>query len=481
MQPRRPRRILFVAHAYPPDSHAGVELYTARLAGALAARGWDPAVVTARVRPGQAQNSVEVAEVGGVRVHGIVQNWPYRDLPEAVTDPAIDRVFGRILDEEEPALVSVQTLAGLSAGMLGVAAARGIPVALHLHDGWWACPSGGQRRRVDGGLCLPVDKALCGGCFDGFRHREGPLERAGRWVAGKLPGVVPPDAVHRAFGALPEGVQGAFKRVNERGARMVGAVQGWRSGPEGGTHAPSREHKSDPGPVDPRIAARGRVIDDALRHVTATLSPTAFLAESLAADGLTFPDVAVVPTGVPAEAGPDRRDGPTEGPTRALFVGTWVPHKGPQVFAAALARTRTGAVGRAVGPAPFPAFRADVVAASGGRLTAEGPLPPADVAAAMDGADVVVVPSVWAENAPLVVLEARGRGRPVIASRLGGLPELVEDGVDGRLFEAGDAGALAALLDDADGLRALRATVQPPRSLDEFADDVAARYEELVR
>jgi glycosyltransferase involved in cell wall biosynthesis len=73
-----------------------------------------------------------------------------------------------------------------------------------------------------------------------------------------------------------------------------------------------------------------------------------------------------------------------------------------------------------------------------------GALPSAEVAAAMAGAAVLVFPSICYENCPLVVLEALSHGLPVIASRLGAVPELIEDGVTGLLFRAGDAGDLAA-------------------------------------
>jgi glycosyltransferase involved in cell wall biosynthesis len=55
----------------------------------------------------------------------------------------------------------------------------------------------------------------------------------------------------------------------------------------------------------------------------------------------------------------------------------------------------------------------------------------------------VVVPSEWYENAPMTVLEAFGHGKPVLAARIGGIPELVEDGENGALFPAGDRQALA--------------------------------------
>jgi glycosyltransferase involved in cell wall biosynthesis len=55
----------------------------------------------------------------------------------------------------------------------------------------------------------------------------------------------------------------------------------------------------------------------------------------------------------------------------------------------------------------------------------------------------LVLPSIWYENQPFAILEAFARGKPVIASRLGGMIELVEDGVRGILVPPGDIKALA--------------------------------------
>lgn len=58
-------------------------------------------------------------------------------------------------------------------------------------------------------------------------------------------------------------------------------------------------------------------------------------------------------------------------------------------------------------------------------------------------ARMLVVPSVWFEQFPMVVLEAMGRGLPVIGSRIGGLPAIIDDGATGALFEPGNALDLA--------------------------------------
>jgi glycosyltransferase involved in cell wall biosynthesis len=61
-------------------------------------------------------------------------------------------------------------------------------------------------------------------------------------------------------------------------------------------------------------------------------------------------------------------------------------------------------------------------------------------------ASFVVTPSVSPENFPYAVLEAFALGKPVVASAVGGLPEMVEDGVTGLVVEPGDAAGLAAAM-----------------------------------
>ncbi len=70
----------------------------------------------------------------------------------------------------------------------------------------------------------------------------------------------------------------------------------------------------------------------------------------------------------------------------------------------------------------------------------------ADVGALKAEVDWVVMPSVWWENAPLVILEAFRQGRPVICGNIGGMAEMVRDGVDGLHAPVGDPAGLAAVL-----------------------------------
>jgi glycosyltransferase involved in cell wall biosynthesis len=69
-----------------------------------------------------------------------------------------------------------------------------------------------------------------------------------------------------------------------------------------------------------------------------------------------------------------------------------------------------------------------------------------DVLSIMNASDLCVVPSCWQEAFGMTVLEAMALGRPVIASNVGGIPELIENSVSGLLFPPGDETALASAM-----------------------------------
>jgi len=153
--------------------------------------------------------------------------------------------------------------------------------------------------------------------------------------------------------------------------------------------------------------------------------------------GLDPARVRVVPNflDMPGDAeAPAAGDGPAAG---VLYVGPAAAHKGRAVLLEAHRR--------------LPVGLARLVVVGDGGPDAPG----VEYAGRLDGdalwaryraGAVVVVPSVWPEPCPTVALEAMGWGRPLVASRTGGLPDLVVDGDNGLLVPPGDPAALAAAL-----------------------------------
>ncbi len=142
-------------------------------------------------------------------------------------------------------------------------------------------------------------------------------------------------------------------------------------------------------------------------------------------------------------------------PFRILFVGALLPRKGVDHLLRAvgsLPKTLNWQLQVIGGGSQEEALRQLARNLPEGRVTFDGPQPSDKVQEAMGQAHLVVVPSVEgeagrSEGIPVVLMEAMAQGRPVIASRLSGIPELVEDGHTGRLVPPGDVQALATRIE----------------------------------
>jgi glycosyltransferase involved in cell wall biosynthesis len=164
------------------------------------------------------------------------------------------------------------------------------------------------------------------------------------------------------------------------------------------------------------------------------------------------------------------------------FVGTMAWHKGAHVLleAARLLEGRFEIViagNPEVGPEYLARLRR---AAAGLPVRFEGAFGRADVPRVYSSLDVLVVPSLWPENSPLVIHEAFMHGVAVVGARNGGIPALVEDGVNGFTYDAFSAPALAGALQRFvdDPTLAARMAAQSPavKSIAQDAEDWEARY-----
>ena len=173
------------------------------------------------------------------------------------------------------------------------------------------------------------------------------------------------------------------------------------------------------------------------RQVDYYLSPSKFLADKLIEHGWPAESVRHVPNFLDAPA-----ELPVRGPGRHfLFVGKLEELKGINTLLDCAPKVPQCDI-LLVGGCDDPATRArlDHLPANVRYL---GPKTRTEIAALLADARAVVMPSIWYENQPMVILEAFAAGVPVIGSRIGGIPELIADGSRGTLVEPGDACELA--------------------------------------
>lgn len=171
------------------------------------------------------------------------------------------------------------------------------------------------------------------------------------------------------------------------------------------------------------------------------------------------------------------------GKLRLGFVGGLYPEKGCHVLIDALRAVRGARLELHVHGVLewFPDYVADLRArAAGLDVRFHGRFDPRHVDQVYAGFDLLVVPSLWYENHPLTIQDAFRHGMCVVASRLGGLEEGVQDGISGLLFPAGDARALARCLEQllADAQLYERLCRDRPRcvAVDEVAERLVALY-----
>jgi len=197
-------------------------------------------------------------------------------------------------------------------------------------------------------------------------------------------------------------------------------------------------------------------------EVDVFLAPTAFARDRAVEFGIPPDAVQVRPLGAVEGSAAPR---PAKARRRLGFIGTVAPHKGVDVLVRAF-RTLTGPDlsldihgGLTTHPSYVEALRR--AAAGDARIRFHGPFAEGDQPRVLSSIDGLVVPSVWWENSPLTVLEALAAGVPVVASAVGGLPEIVRQDDTGLLVPPADAGALARALQDVTEGRRLASAREP--------------------
>ena len=374
-------KILQVIHGYPMRYNAGSEVYTQTLCHGLAprhevhvfTREEDSFAADYRLRTEQDPDDPRIT------LH-VVNNPRHRDRYRAV---GIDQRFAEVLDRVHPDVVHVGHLNHLSTSLLREAAGREIPIVYTLHDYWLMCPRG-QFMQM-----FPEDPSDLWATCDGQDDRK----CAERCYA-------------RYFGGAPEERDADVAYWADWVARRMGHVRAMSE-------------------LVDLFVAPARYLRDRYRD----------------AFGLPEAKLVYLDYGFARERMAGRTRTPGE-PFTFGYIGTHIPAKGIhhllRAFGALRGDVRLRIWGRPRGQdtAALRAIAAELPADLAQRVEW---LPEyrnqAIVRDVFDQVDAIVVPSVWAENSPLVIHEAQQARVPVITADAGGMAEYVRHEVNGLLFQ----------------------------------------------
>jgi glycosyltransferase involved in cell wall biosynthesis len=473
-------RILLVTHDFLPNHPAGTEIYTFQLGRALQAAGHEVHVFTTEKDIARPNLEVQYREFEGLPVHELTNNLFYKDFRETWSYPPAERSFSVFLDDLQPDVVHFMHLMYLSVGCLEAVHRRGLPVFYTLHDYWLQCARFGQRVHADRSICHRIEFGRCGECMSQFKFRQTKLERRMAKVIAR---------VHRETG-LDLGPlarrTAARLRPPSLEARDELAVAGWEGQePDVAEAAP---------PEAAAVEMRERIVerDAGLRSrvlpaVDQFIAPSEFLRDSFIDWGIPEDRIRYMRTGIDLEpfAGFRRSESRR---LRVGFIGTVVPHKGLHVLLRAWGKLapelRASADLLCYGPLEHTPGYVRTVRDLADNVGVEllGKLAAREVAGALSHLDLLVVPSVWYENSPLIILEAKATRTPLLVSDLGGMAELVEPGVSGYRFPVGDSTGLADVLTeclrDPGRLAALYPSEYHVRAVEEDARDLLELYGE---
>jgi len=222
-----------------------------------------------------------------------------------------------------------------------------------------------------------------------------------------------------------------------------------------------------------------------LNWLHAVIAPTSLMTGALTSNGLNpaLINQSAYGIDIPREGAAITSRDVTK-PLTVGYIGTLAPHKGCHVLIQAFRRIDDGRARLKIygNLVDFPDYLAKMKAIAAGSPNIEfcGTFPSEKIADVLEGMDMLVVPSVWYENMPLVIFSALAAKRPPIVSDYPGMTEVVKHEDNGLVFPPGDSETLAKhlmrLRDEPELLPRLSANCRRPKSSAEYADELLALY-----
>lgn len=463
------RKVLITTHKFFPDHRAGTEVLTLRIARDLQRRGYEVLVVTgnppdvdARRREGPDTSDYEYE---GIPVHVIEEPLRLRgyEFSFEYRHPHIARHFAGIVSDFKPDILQVVHAQNLSGAIVEVARDAGVPVVFYATDFWFVCPIV-QLKRPDGSVC----------------RGPGPFNL--KCLDCYTPKLFPP--------------KGEFKEALEEKVPAWGNMR--RSMPipfaELTTGALHSLYLAKKGPAAIKATLeRPYTLREIANRMQAILVPTKLLRDVFVENGIEKKLIKHVPFGIDLDGLVPYQEKTSSRSLRVGFIGTLFEHKGVDLLIKAflaLPEDKDAELLIYGDTSQFPEYgrmllsMADDGSANSKKIKFKGTFPQAQFGEVLSNLDVLVVPSRWYENTPLVIQSALATRTPLIATNLGGMAELIENEVNGLLFALNDAGDLSAqllkVLCDRSLIEKFRQNIKPERSIAEMVDDIEGVYESVL-
>ena len=444
-------RILQVAHGFPPYNIAGTEVYTYSLSRELAKR--HKVFIFHRVKDAQRKEYEIIRSEGdGLEIYALNNTFKYCSSFEQIyKNEAIAKVFANVLDSVRPDIVHIQHLLFLSTTIIEKIKKRGLPIVFTLHDYYLICPRG-QLLKNDLTVCNGPSVSGCGDClFTELSIKRGIL-RLYEIFYKKAPFALM-QLLKKIY------LYGAKKFLfNDKSARQ--------------------------------IKARAEHFKNLCNMVEVFIAPSVFLKNRFITFGIPKTKMVFSRCGLNLNLLKSINKDRLPPKLRFGFLGTLLPNKGVHLLIKAFSRVKqTGAKLKIYGKLTvykgFENYLGYIrKLAQNKNIRFMGEYPNESIVEILAEIDVLVVPSVWCENSPRVIQEAFAAKTPVIASKIGGIPELIEDGVNGLLFQPNDINDLYrkinSIIENPFLIEKIKQSINSPKSIRQNANEIESIYKDLL-
>ena len=447
-------KVLLTVHQFLPEYSSGTEILTYKTAKELLSRGYDVSVFTGYAAQVEMEESARFDSYvyEGIKVirfhHASIPLGGQTNIIEAeYNNLFFANYFRQYLLNWQPDIVHFFHLGRLSASAIDVCAELKIPTVMTTTDFWLLCPTN-QLRLPDNSLCNgPNFKSV--NCLRHIVEVSQPPEIKKK--LHKLPDLLAPLFVWGVKNKiLPEKWYSDYIRA---------------------------------------LTSRLSFMQNRMNKIDRVLVPTRLMQSLLQKYGLNPKRISLVPYGLDTSNIERGTDKGTMKQLRLGFIGTLYEHKGPHVLLEAICKylpdipINLKIYGKLT---DFPDYvgKLQEIAKDDARISFCGTFPNHEIGKVFSELDVLVVPSIWYENTPLVVYSAQAAGCPVIASDVGGISEVIKHEVNGILFERGNVTELAKsirrLYEDRKLLDLLVTQSVRPTSMQEYVNQVENTYNKLI-
>jgi glycosyltransferase involved in cell wall biosynthesis len=414
-------RVALIVHKFLPASVGGTEVYTHNVARELARRGHDVAVFYRHDSSGPEQIGVweerECFQAFRTGYQLPIPLDPLSRFGDTFFNPKVEGDFVGFLQEFVPDVVHFQHLMLLSYRLVALAQQRRLPVLLTLHDYWYLCAN------------------------SQFIWPSGDVCRGKAW-----------------------GLNCARCTLSRSGLSAIQLLRPLAA---------------------PMLLLRDALVRRAALRVPCWIAPSRFLMRRYVQAGFPSERFMLLENGLDVQRiGVHGHVQSRDGRLRFTYLGSLAWQKGVHVLVEAFRGLSSDrALLRVYGdPQVFPEYSDKLRRlADSSNTRFMGAVPNEQVGRVLADTDVLVVPSLWYENSPLVVQEAFAAGVPVLASDLGALAEKVEQGFSGWLCAPGDVDSWQEALHTAmEQAHILQGRMPKPMTIEEHVETLLERYSSLA-